>query len=323
MPSVVVPGNTNGWINTGIQVTEGQWVRITASGWIGFALGGWHRSPDGVDQNGQGLEYAGAGHPGPELVRNSLIAYINGHTLQAGSNATFRAPSSGPLHLIANDDFRGDNGGGWQVNIDVGKLHQRLLVITQGAIDPGRAKLIADGIAQFGNLVHSYSGNAIAPEILPMDIDGPVDLSEMVPPAQGSPLRVATYSPQLHQLLAQRGIPAEKVDSIFRFYMQPPNAGNYAYWTLGTIPNLQKRLGYSAIGANLLGPDANAVATVLLREYLQQLDVRFHEAGVPGFRHPNSKPQSDLQYFAQIMRAMEDGRVPPYGRLHGIFGRLG
>lgn len=323
MPSIVVSGNSNHWINTGIPVEPGQWIRITASGWIGFALGGWHRSPDGVDPNGQGLEYAHAGHPGPELVKNSLIAHINGHTIQAGSNVAFRAPAGGPLYLMANDDFRGDNGGSWQVNVDVGVLRQRLLVITQGAIDSARAKLIADGIAQFKNLVWNHSENAIAPEILPMDIDGPVDLSEMVPPAPGSPLRVATYSTQLHQLIAQRGIPAESVDGIFRFYVQPPNAGNYAYWTLGTIPNLQKRIGYSAIGANLVGPDASAVATILLREYLQQLDVRFHEAGVPGFRHPNSKPQSDLQFFAQIMRTLENGTPPPYGRLHGVFGRLG
>ena len=323
MPSVIVSGNTNGWINTGIQVAAGQWVRITASGWIGFAVGGWHRSPDGVDQNGQGLQYAGAGHPGPELVKNSLIAYINGHTLQAGSNVAFRAPSGGQLHLIANDDFRGDNGGGWQVNVDVGVLRQRLLMITQGPIEAGRAKLIADGIAQFTKLVWNYSGNSIAAEIAPLDIDAPVDLSELMQPAPNSPLRIATYSPILHNFLAQRGVPAESVDGIFRFYMQPPNTGNYGYWTMGTIPNPQKRLGYSAIGANSLGPDASAVATVLLREYLQQLDARFHDAGVPAFRHPYSKPQSDLQFFAQIMQAMENNVPPPYGRLHGVFGRLG
>jgi hypothetical protein len=332
MPTIVVQGNNNNWTNTGIQVAPGQWVRITASGWISFALGAWHRSPDGVDQNGQGREFANNAHPGPELVKNSLIASLGGRVIQAGSNMAFFAPAGGTLHFIPNDEFLGDNNGFWQVNVEVGKLRQRLLVVTQGAIDPQRAKLIAEGIALFRTLVLQYTDDSVVPDIVTVDVDGPVHPSEMVPPVpppgQGSELRVATYSALLHNLLLQRDVTPESMDGIFRFYVQPPDAGQYAYWTWAGIPGVQRRIGYSAIAVNRLGPNAESVAIVMLREYLQQLDIRFHEIGVANFRSPRNKPQgvqqSDLQFFEQVMRRLENsGAAPNYGLLHGVFGRLG
>lgn len=90
-------------LNTGINVHPGQWVRITAAGFIHFAAGGWPRSADGVDPAGNGRERANPSHPGPELTKNSLIAHVGGHTVQAGADMAFRAPAGGPVQLMVNN----------------------------------------------------------------------------------------------------------------------------------------------------------------------------------------------------------------------------
>lgn len=332
MPSVTVQGNSAGWIDTGVRVQQGQWVRITASGWIGFALGGWHRSPDGVDQNGQGRENAGSNHPGANLIKNSLIAHIGGHTLQAGSNVAFRAPAGGNIHLIANDDFRADNGGGWQVEVNAGVLKQRLLLVTQGTIAPALSTLIETGITRFENLISAHTDGMVALQHERAGhISDAVDPSDMVPPRDppdpASSQRVATFGPAFRNRLERRGVRAETYDGVIRIYEHPTGFPGSGYWTWSFIAGLPRKIGYSAIPIGALAREPDGVDGVLLHEYLHQLDARFDDAGIPGFYHPDTKPakppMTNHQFYEHVMRKQIDGSLPPYGRLHGIFGKLG
>ncbi len=332
MPGITVQGNTSGWTDTGIHVRQGQWVRITASGWIGFAFGGWHRSPDGVDQNGQGRENASGNHPGPNLVKNSLIAHIGGHTLQAGSNVAFRAPADGNIHLIANDDFRGDNGGSWQVEVNAGVLKQRLLLVTQGTIAPALSTLIETGIARFASLVAGHSDGMVALQIeRGGHITEAVDPSDMVPPRDppdpASSQRVAGFGPAFRKRLERRGVHADNYDGLIRVYEHPAGFPGSGYWTWSFTPGLTRRISYSAIPIGALAREPDGVDGVLLHEYLHQLDYRFEDAGIPGFYDPDGKPaappMTNHQFYEHVMRRQMNGTPPPYGRLHGIFGKLG
>ncbi len=331
MPVFSIPGNSNGWIDTGIRVQAGQWIRINASGWIGFAFGGWHRSPDGVDQHGQGRETANSGHPGPGLIKNSLILHVGGHTLQAGSNVLLRAPAAGNLHVIANDDFRGDNGGAWQVTVDAGPLRQRLLIVTQGSIPASIHTLIEAGLLRFAQLVRSHSDGAVEIDFeRPAHLSEEVDVSELVaprkPPDPASSQRIAWYSAIFHDRLLRRGIDPEHSDGLFRLYPHPAGATG-GYWTWSHTNVLPPRIAYTAMPVDGLPREPDGTDGVLLHEYLHHLDMRFGDAGIPGFYDPDGKPasspMSNHQFYEYVMRRQTDGSPPPWGRLHGLFGRLG
>lgn len=330
MPGITVQGNTSGWTDTGIDVQQGQWIRITASGWIGFAFGGWHRNPDGVDQHGQGRETANGHHPGPGLIKNSLIAHIGGHTLQAGSNMAIRAPASGRLHFIVNDDHRGDNGGSWQVNAEplAGPLtlHQNLLLVTQGAM-AASSSLIENGIRDFVGIVAAHSDRAVRISVARQHIPEQVAASEMVIPAAGSTHRIAGYGPVFSQWLQRMGVDPAAFDGIFRLYEQPPQFPDFGYWTWEFISGLPKRIGYTSMPVNILQNEPDGAGGVLLHEYLHQLDGRFKDAGVPGFYDPDAKPDpamSNFDYYTHTLRHYANSPLPPpYGLLNGVFGRLG
>lgn len=324
MPTFNIPGNSSGWINTGVQVQSGQWIRITASGWIGFALGGWQRSPDGLDQNGQGREHANANHPGPGLTKNSLIVHIGGHTLQAGSNMAFRAPAGGQIHVIANDEHRGDNGGSWKVSVDAGILRQSLLLATQGGL--AQSPLIDAGIREFERLVDHHSDHSIKLDIRRQHISTQIDLSELVTPTNPDQ-RVAGYSTLFRDQLKTLGADPATFDGVIRMYEQPATHTKYGYWTWPSVGGLPSRIGYSTIPVNVLNGEADGVEGVLLHEYLHQLDFRFRDAGVPDFYDPDGKPHGSTmtnhQFYEYIMRRQDHGGgPPPYGRLHGVFGSL-
>lgn len=323
MPNFDIPGNSSGWINTGVQVQAGQWVRITASGWVGFAFGGWHRSPDGLDQNGHGREIANSNHPGANLTKNSLIVHIGGHTLQAGSNMAFRAQAGGQIHLIANDEHRADNGGSWQVNVDAGVLRQSLLLATQGGL--AQSPQIDAGIREFERLVAHHSDHSIKLDIRREHIPAQIDLSELVAP---DPIQhVAGYSTLFRNHLVKLGADPAAFDGVIRMYEQPATHTKYGYWTWPSVGGLPSRIGYSTIPVNALGGEPDGIDGVLLHEYLHQLDFRFRDAGIPNFYDPDGKPHGSTmtnhQFYEHIMRRQEhDGAAPPYGQLHGIFGNL-
>lgn len=319
-------GNTNQWLNTGINVQAGQWVRITAAGYINFAVGGWPRSADGVDPGGQGRERANANHPGPGLTKNSLIAHVGGRTVQAGADMAFRAPAGGPLQLMVNDDYRNDNGGQWTVTVDLPRaplrLVQKLLMVTQRPGPP--SALVTKAIEDFRGHVTQYTGGAVEAAITPVHLPVAVQPVEMAVPNQKLPDRVAGYHPVFQSQLIQQGRNPADFDGIFRLYEQPQGFPNWGYWTWYQISGTARRIGFTSIPVDHFGNTPDAGYGVLMHEYLHQMDHRFDDAGVPGFYNPDEKPNGmgNQAYYEQSLRQMAGGVAPPFGLLNRVFGRL-
>jgi hypothetical protein len=107
---------TQPWTDTGIDVTAGATISVTASGSASFAVG-------------SGNSYTPAGEPGrigteamvaPGLTANMLVARIgNGVPFAVGTGLTWQAAASGRLGLGVNDDYFGDNSGSWTAAITV------------------------------------------------------------------------------------------------------------------------------------------------------------------------------------------------------------
>ncbi len=321
-----IAGNTNAWLNTGINVHPGQWVRITATGFIHFAAGGWPRSADGVDQSGNGRERANASHPGPGLTKNSLIAQVGGHTVQAGADMAFRAPAGGPVQLMVNDDYRNDNGGQWRVIVDLPpaplRLVQKLLVVTQGK--GAASSLVENAIKDFAGHVHQYTGGTVQAAITRTHLGADVQPVEMAVPSAEHADRVAGYNPMFQAQLIQQGHNPAHFDGVFRLYDQPPSFPNWGYWTWYQISGLPRRIGYTTIPVDHFGLTFDAGYGVMMHEYLHQMDHRFDDAGVPGFYNPHDKPDGmpNQKFYEHSLQHLPGGAPPPFGLLHLVFGRL-
>jgi hypothetical protein len=112
---VILEGKWDKWKPTGVIVTKGQQVRITASGKIAFFHGGsWQFPPAG-----EATKIAGNGAPAPGLIANSLVVKAGGAPIYVGAGATITAQATTELLIAANDDFFWDNDGFWEVLITV------------------------------------------------------------------------------------------------------------------------------------------------------------------------------------------------------------
>jgi hypothetical protein len=128
--TVIVPA-TQPWTDTGLNVTRGLQITITATGRIcaGSLVFAPCDSPDGQSRvSSDGYTCIGGSGMGgrflaPGLACWSLIGMIvergneAGSIFEVGSSKTLRAKSSGELYLGVNDNYFGDNSGSWAANI--------------------------------------------------------------------------------------------------------------------------------------------------------------------------------------------------------------
>jgi len=105
---------TRPWSDTGIDVTRGTRVRITASGIITFSPG----VSDGPAGN-----YSIPSDPtyiAPNLPRLSLIARVGSELpFEIGEQKVFVVKTSGRLALGDNDSYFGDNSGNWTATVKI------------------------------------------------------------------------------------------------------------------------------------------------------------------------------------------------------------
>jgi hypothetical protein len=112
---------TQPWTGTGIILTKGQLVAITASGSMNYWTGGCQTpwpgfpgcmvSPAGIPAPGPS---GGHGVPAPGLADVSLIGRIgSGAPFEVGIGLTFTAQTGGELFLGVNDVYFADNTGSW------------------------------------------------------------------------------------------------------------------------------------------------------------------------------------------------------------------
>ncbi len=105
---------TRPWTDTGIDVTRGTRVRITASGIIDFAPG-FSDGPAGTSSLPSNPTYIA-----PNLPRLSLIARVGSELpFEVGGQKVFVVKTLGRLTLGDNDSYFGDNSGNWTATIKI------------------------------------------------------------------------------------------------------------------------------------------------------------------------------------------------------------
>ena len=126
--NATLQGTDSGGVVIG-NVVEGQFYTCYASGCILYltASDGTHYSdPDGTLYLGGcggpiiSTPGIGGGNPDSDGYALSLVGNVNGAWIQLGDNVSFIAPASGPLTLIYNDSYYGDNSGSFDVSFTSG-----------------------------------------------------------------------------------------------------------------------------------------------------------------------------------------------------------
>lgn len=129
-PTQVIVPAIQPWTDTGIAITAGDRLQISASGKIyaGSLVFDPYDTPDGqgtVSRDGYTCLPKGSGLGGQFLVAGvpcwSLVGRIgeNGTPFEVGSHSNFVAKTSGELYLGVNDNFFPDNSGNWTADISV------------------------------------------------------------------------------------------------------------------------------------------------------------------------------------------------------------
>lgn len=81
-------------------------------------------------------EVAGAGFPAPGLRSYSVVAYVGGVWIQLGVAGQFISPG-GPITVVVNDDFHGDNTGQFKMVIGPGGALATQVYFVNGGVTDG------------------------------------------------------------------------------------------------------------------------------------------------------------------------------------------
>ncbi|MCL4234507.1 MAG: hypothetical protein KJ042_08315 [Deltaproteobacteria bacterium] len=101
------------WTDTGVDANAGDTLRIEATGEADLGAGGGSVGPDGDGA-------CGLGCPMPDAARGALVGRIaEGTPFFVGASFDDVLSTAGRLSLIVNDDSYSDNGGGFDVTIEV------------------------------------------------------------------------------------------------------------------------------------------------------------------------------------------------------------
>ena len=107
-----------GWVDSGINVREGDAISIDASGMVTLSSNGSDTAEPQGSRTGRRADSA----PLRNDPAGALIARIGtGAPVLVGSRRTFNATSSGRLYLSVNDDFFRDNSGEYRATIAVNR----------------------------------------------------------------------------------------------------------------------------------------------------------------------------------------------------------
>lgn len=118
--SVIVNGNDK-WKDTGIRVSPGQTLIVSASGTVTWGPPGITDGTNVVDPNGTRPPYGqdAARFPVPEAGIGSLVMRIGRMKYAVGSSERIEVKEPGTIELMVNDDAVGDNSGSFNVRVEV------------------------------------------------------------------------------------------------------------------------------------------------------------------------------------------------------------
>jgi hypothetical protein len=119
--TVTLPGTAAGFQPTGISVSPGHPIQLTATGAIDYGchnINDCGTDPDGIFPNGGGPLTAGGGFAGPGLRAYSLVGRVGtGAPIQLGKGPVVIS-GSGPISIVYNDDGGySDNSGSYAVTL--------------------------------------------------------------------------------------------------------------------------------------------------------------------------------------------------------------
>lgn len=139
---------TQPWTQTGLTITQGQSVRITAEGTMDWCscptcCQGAKRKGTPTTATPDGASCSSKGFAFPDLPCWALVGRIgNGKPFNVGSSLTFTAETSGELFLGVNDSYYPDNAGDWKAAIIMGPTLSECSITSQTlAIVPGTSNL--------------------------------------------------------------------------------------------------------------------------------------------------------------------------------------
>jgi hypothetical protein len=127
---VAVPGN-RAWVDTGVFVSVGDRVAISASGLISIGCGSCPDKQTPAGQPIRRLSHDDRPFAAPGLHLWSLVGKIgSSRPFEVGSETTFVSPSTGTLKLSVNDNSFEDDAGEWAVTVDVTRASAQLYVLS-------------------------------------------------------------------------------------------------------------------------------------------------------------------------------------------------
>ena len=110
---VQVAGNA-GWVNTGLNVQQGQRMLFSATGEVRLSADANDVATPAGSRNGRTAQNA----PLPGVLAGALIGRIgNGAPFGIGNQTSVPAPNAGMLFLAVNDDQLSDNAGAFGVDV--------------------------------------------------------------------------------------------------------------------------------------------------------------------------------------------------------------
>lgn len=112
------------WFDTGIIISGGTTVNISATGTITWAPPGWN-TPSTVGPRGTRPPYDEdkSRFPMPDAGCGSLIMRVGGSVYFVGDHTSMRVTESGTIQLMVNDDVLTDNSGAFYVSIEIPGKH--------------------------------------------------------------------------------------------------------------------------------------------------------------------------------------------------------
>jgi pimeloyl-ACP methyl ester carboxylesterase len=127
---VSIPGNT-AWIDTGLSLSIGDRVSVSASGTISI---GCDSCPDQQTPDGRKIrKVSGDDRPfiAPGLFLWSLVGKVgSSRPFELGSDHTFVSTSNGKLKLSINDNSFDDNSGHWTATVKITRASPQLFVLS-------------------------------------------------------------------------------------------------------------------------------------------------------------------------------------------------
>lgn len=164
----VVVSATERWFDTGIEVSRGAKLIITASGAVTWAPPGGRNMSSTVGPNGTRPPFPqdSPRFPVPDAGCGSLVMRIGPSTFAVGEARTIEVQNAGTVQLMVNDDVLSDNSGSFEVNIKLNEPPQR---ISQTLIRP-----LPEGTYRSAQ---GFKGTAYDPNLFHLGKDYCVDAS--------------------------------------------------------------------------------------------------------------------------------------------------